>query len=100
MYDELFLNEEEGVALGLPGRGDHVLHFLGRQLRQVVDHLQGVRSVRHAEAEFELEWFDALPSEIVSFNHKEVGNRLVADGEFNLKTDGSKAKEIRPKMIL
>ncbi len=70
MYDELVLDEEEGVTLGLPWRRYHLLHLLGGQLGQVVDHLKGVRCVRHAETELELKRLDALAAEVVSLDHE------------------------------
>jgi hypothetical protein len=39
MNDDLVLDEEEGVTLGLPGCRYHLLHLLGGQLGQVVNHL-------------------------------------------------------------
>lgn len=70
MNDDLVLDEEEGVTLGLPWCRYHLLHLLGGQLGQVVDHLQGVRCVRHAETELELKRLDALAAEVMSLDHE------------------------------
>ena len=70
MYDEFVLDEEEGVALGLPWCRYHLLHLLWCQRGQVVDHLESVRCVRHAETELELKRLDALAVEVVPLDHE------------------------------
>ncbi len=99
MYDQLIINKEESVTLCLIWRCNHLFLFFRAELRQIVYHLECVCSVGHAETKLELIRLDALSLEVVSLDHKHVGNRLISHAKFNLQTDGLQGKKIGPEMI-
>lgn len=69
MNYELIVDEEECVTFGLVRCCNHLFLFFIGQLWEIINHLESVSSIGHAEAEFEIIRFDTFSTEVMSLYH-------------------------------
>ena len=81
VHHKLVVYEVEAVRPSLEGVLHHLDdHVLG-QLRELVDVLTAVQTVRDAESEVKVECFEMLIPKKVTLNHPKLGDGLPADLE-------------------
>ena len=74
---KIAIGKEKAIALHHPWVAPQLIPFFFRELRKVIDELDRVGGVGHAEPKLELVLSNQLPLKVVSFNHDQVVDGLV-----------------------